>query len=194
MNKKHFVIVTIQSLIFLWLLALISFIGYSHFAAAPKHEEIKNAPVIILTGDNGRIEQGLELSRDINSPAILITGVDTKLAKDNLVNTWDAQDLKSKISVDHKAMDTVGNIKQSVIWLEENKFNQAVIVTSNYHLPRANAIAKALAPELEIIGYPIQSEHLTPQKLKFWRIMYKEFHKTVAVKLCLAQPLFTCME
>ncbi len=189
-----YIFMGLQSLFILWLCAYGFFIAYSHLSTRPEVTKISQEPVIILTGDSGRITQGLELAKTIDSPAIFITGVNEQLDKKDILNNWNADNLDPLISIDHKALNTIGNIEQSVKWLQENNYNEAVIVTSNYHMPRAEMLFKAKAPELHFLSYPVQSSHLSPQKLKFWKTMFIEFHKTALVKFCIIQNLVDCLD
>ena len=183
-----------QILIIVWLLGLMCFITHSYFQRQPALESLMDQPVIILTGDNGRIDKGLELADAIDSPAILISGVDPRFTKDALVTNWDAEDYINIISLDHDALNTIDIAKQSAKWLKENHYTSAVLVTSTYHMTRAHSIMKAVMPDIKTIAYPVKTSHLPTQKLKFWHIMYREFHKTILVKACLLQNFYSCFE
>ena len=126
-----------QVIILAWLFGLMGFVAYSYFQEQPPLKEIQNQPIIILTGDSGRIDKGLKLADVIDSPAILISGVDPRFTKDALVDNWDAAETINIISLDHDALNTVDNAKQSAKWLKENQYTSAVLVTSSYHITRA---------------------------------------------------------
>ena len=143
-----------QLLILAWLFGLMGFIAYSYFQKQPPLSALQNQPVIILTGDSGRIDTGLELANEINSPAILISGVDPRVTKDALVSNWDAGAAINIISLDHDAMNTVDNAKQSAKWLKENQYTSAILVTSSYHIARAHSIMKAIMPEIKTLIEP----------------------------------------
>jgi uncharacterized SAM-binding protein YcdF (DUF218 family) len=197
LKLKNIIILTLQSLIVLWVLSFMAFIAYSYFLPQPKQADIMDRPVIILTGDAGRIEVGLSLAQSINSPAIFITGVDKRLDKTTIIEKWangSVDNLEDKIDVDHDALNTVGNAQQSKLWLARNNYTQAILVSSSYHLPRALAIMRDNQPQLSITGYPVPISHLNPTKLKFWRIMHKEFNKTVLIKACLLQNIVSCLD
>ena len=193
-NLTSYIIMGLQGMFILWLISYVFFIAYTYLDKAPQKQYLNNTPVIILTGDNGRISQGLELAERIDSPDIFITGVNESLNKNDIIRNWQADKLDSLISIDHKALNTIGNIEQSVAWLQQREFDKAVIVTSNYHMPRTKMLLNVKAPEFSFLSYPVQNAHLTPQKLKFWKTMLIEFHKTALVKVCLLQNFVDCLE
>tara|TARA_R110002124_G_scaffold64985_2_gene177457 strand:- start:262434 stop:263042 length:609 start_codon:yes stop_codon:yes gene_type:complete len=197
LNLKNIIILSVQGLVVLWALGFMAFIAYSYFLPQPKIAEIMERPIIILTGDVGRIEAGLSLAQSINSPAIFITGVDKRLDKTTIIEKWASgatDSLEDKIDIDHDALNTFGNAEQSKLWLNAHNYTQAIVVTSSYHLPRTKAVMRDNLPKLTLTGYPVSIEHLNPTKLKFWRIMRKEFNKTVLIKACLLQNIVSCLD
>jgi uncharacterized SAM-binding protein YcdF (DUF218 family) len=193
-NKLGFLILIGQLGILVWLFGLMGFITYSYFQKPPPLDSLHNQAVIILTGDNGRIDTGLALADAIDSPAILISGVDPRITKDALSNNWNVGEHINLISLDHDALNTVDNAKQSAKWLKENQYTSAVLVTSTYHMIRAHSIMKAVMPEIKTIPYPVKTAHLQPHNFKFWNIMYREFHKTILVEACLMQSFISCLD
>jgi|TARA_R110002126_G_scaffold13118_1_gene56282 uncharacterized SAM-binding protein YcdF (DUF218 family) len=193
-HKLALFILIAQLGIVVWLFGLMGFITYSYFQKPPALESLQRQAVIILTGDNGRIDTGLALADAINSPAILISGVDPRVTKDALSSNWNVGEHINIISLDHDALNTVDNAKQSAKWLKENQYTSAVLVTSSYHMLRAHSIMKAVMPEIKTIPYPVKTTHLPPQKLKFWHIMYREFNKTILVEACLIQRFINCLD
>lgn len=190
---KTFILAS-QIIIVLMTMIFVSFIGYIHLQKSDVSSSWDGAPVIILTGDDGRIKAGLSLAKTLNSQAVLITGVNAKVDKSYIVNQWNATDIKDIISLDHQAKNTVGNIKQAKEWLDNIQSNQAIFVTSDYHTIRTKALVNSILKNHVFEIYSVPSKHLKPQQLRFWSVMSNEFYKTSFIKLCMLQRFISCME
>ena len=59
------------------------------------------------------------------------------------------------VSEDRKSRDTFENLRNSRTLMKKKDFQQSIIVTSDYHLPRALAVARQL--EMEVTGFPAPS-------------------------------------
>jgi uncharacterized SAM-binding protein YcdF (DUF218 family) len=144
--------------------------------------------IIVLTGDNGpRIEAGLDLQARGLGQRVLISGVHPQTRKADLASMGDQALLSCCVDLGPWARSTRGNAIESRDWLQRHGFETAILVTSDFHLPRAKAELRHSAPGIEIIGVPVPSE-LAPEEewmgsLRAWRVLGLEYLKFVFVSV-----------
>jgi uncharacterized SAM-binding protein YcdF (DUF218 family) len=142
--------------------------------------------IIVLTGDNGpRIERGLELQAQGVAERALISGVHPQTRKEDLASMGRAEVLACCVDLGPWARSTKGNAIESRDWLARHGFDTAILVTSDFHLPRARAELRRSVPDLTIIGVPVAS-NLAPQKewmgsARAWRVLTLEYLKFLFV-------------
>ncbi len=95
--------------------------------------------IVVLTGGKARIETAISLLQEKKATRLLITGVYPKTSKQVIakIAKTDADLLDCCVDIDHLALDTKGNANQAANWAKTNGFSNIVVVTSNYHMPRA---------------------------------------------------------
>jgi uncharacterized SAM-binding protein YcdF (DUF218 family) len=142
--------------------------------------------IIVLTGDNGpRIEAGLALQAEGLARRVLISGVHPQTRKADLASMGDAAVLECCVDLGPWARSTRGNAIESRDWLRRHGFATVLLVTSDFHLPRATAELRQAAPNIEIIGVPVASD-LAPAEgwmgsLRAWRVLGLEYLKFLFV-------------
>lgn len=128
--------------------------------------------IVVLTGGAGRIEKALELLDQGNSTKLLISGVHPKVPAGTLQNRYaKGNDLFTCcVEIDYKAIDTVGNAVQTSAWVKQNHFKSLIIVTSQYHMPRAMVEFKYHLNETSLTPVSVQTD------VSFGYLL-KEYHK-----------------
>ncbi|MBL4589047.1 MAG: YdcF family protein [Alphaproteobacteria bacterium] len=137
--------------------------------------------VIILTGGENRIKEGVRLLKSEKSLQIFISGVGENITIKNIFPETH-KDLKCCVNLGHKALDTMGNAEESYKWLADQKdIRSFYLVTSSYHIPRAYQIFKnhKSASKYTIHKYPVKMERLSPDKREFWNLMFEEYNKLI---------------
>ena len=78
---------------------------------------------------------------------------------------------ENRLYLDYRASDTVTNFTTLVKDFQQNKIRHIYIVTSDYHMPRAKAIATIVLGSQGIAFTPISiaSDHPQESPLKIWR-------------------------
>jgi uncharacterized SAM-binding protein YcdF (DUF218 family) len=61
------------------------------------------------------------------------------------------------IDLDYTAINTVGNAAQTRRWARERGFRSLVVVTSDYHMPRAMLEIGHRLPDVTLIPFPVVS-------------------------------------
>ena len=64
------------------------------------------------------------------------------------------------VDIDHVALETVGNAAQTARWARDHGFDELILVTNNYHIPRSLLELKRAAPKVRFIPYPVVNSDL----------------------------------
>lgn len=131
--------------------------------------------VVVLTGDDKRIEHGISIFETQQISHIYISGVHEKFSRNNLQSYR-----RCCFVFGYQANDTRGNVIEVHDWLKKNNFRRIALVTSDYHMPRAlSMFEKAMSPHISI--YPIPTHYGTLasilKKPRQFKVVFLEFHK-----------------
>jgi uncharacterized SAM-binding protein YcdF (DUF218 family) len=146
--------------------ALALFGGYCWFASRVSSEEIKldrNADgIVVLTGAASRIPDAIELLGAGRGQRLLITGVHRGTSAREIARLTPlyARMFACCVDLDRSALNTFGNAIEAKRWAREHHFNSLIVVTSNWHMPRAMVELEHQSPELTLIPYPVVSENI----------------------------------
>lgn len=167
-------------------------LGFSVFAllsfTGSKTEEITEPAdgIIVLTGAKHRIAVALDLLSQGKAQRLLISGTHTDTTMTDIFTLYDTPaELASKVDLDDVALDTIGNAKESMKWVEKNNIRTVILVTSAYHMPRAvnelmiSAKNSALKRPLKIIEFDVPLNTIQLQDGNTWVLMAKEYNKTI---------------
>ncbi len=161
-------------------------------AAPRRHAE----GAVALTGGADRITDAVELLAKGNADRLLITGVNPLTSRAEIAKQ--APDARALfgccIELGYEATDTVGNAAETERWVRAHHIRSLIVVTSNYHMPRALAEIGSALPDIDLMAYPVVSER--GKGRPWWsdgqstRLIMSEYCKYVAalVRLRLAPP------
>lgn len=171
-----------------WVGGFLAFIG-----AIPQpldNSGLSGRGIAIYTGGGGaRIAAGMELFADGAGERLLITGVHPETSRARLAEMWSGpQDqFDCCVDLDRKALSTEGNAKELKVWAEAHDYDTIVIVTSEYHMPRAIASTRKQMPDAELTPYPVFSGYLDangrPTSLEAWEKLAGEYIKYLLAQL-----------
>jgi uncharacterized SAM-binding protein YcdF (DUF218 family) len=156
------------------------------------HEEIEAFPrhargMVVLTGDGGqRITRALELQKAGLADRLLISGVHPQTSIRDLAGMGHKEILACCVDLGPWARTTRGNAVEARAWLRSRDYEVVLLVTSDFHLRRAVAELRRSAPEVEVIGIPVESR-LAPERgwmarVPSWRLLGIEYLKFLVVK------------
>jgi uncharacterized SAM-binding protein YcdF (DUF218 family) len=116
--------------------------------------------IVVLTGAASRIPDAIELLAAERGKRLLITGVHRATSAREIARLTP---LYSKfftccIDLDRSALNTFGNALEAKRWTRQHSFNSLIVVTSNWHLPRAMAELAHQLPDVTLIAFPVMSE------------------------------------
>ncbi len=118
--------------------------------------------IVVLTGARGRIPRAVQLLRQRDDGYMLISGAGKGITKKDLLNqqgdaAGGATQLWERIEVEDLATSTIENAQETAKYLRDKKIQKVILVTSDYHMPRALAIFRRVYPGVEYFPYPVSS-------------------------------------
>ena len=115
---------------------------------------------VALTGGADRIADAVALLARGHADRLLITGVNPATTRGEIIRqTPAARDLiDCCISLGYEAANTLGNAAETERWVRANHIRSLIVVTSNYHMPRALAEMGSALPGVELTAYPVVSD------------------------------------
>ena len=108
---------------------------------------------MVLTGAASRIPDAIELLAAERGKRLLITGVHRDTSKREIARLTPlyARYFACCIDLDRSALNTFGNALEIKRWAREHNFNSLIVVTSNWHMPRAMAEVRHQLPDVTLI-------------------------------------------
>ena len=147
--------------------------------AQPEKSEAKTDAIVVLTGGNGRINEGLDLLTQKLAPQLFISGVNKDVKKQDIFKSW-KKPISPKpccISLGYKSIDTISNAIEVREWVSDNNIKSLRLVTSSYHMPRAVMEVKRLLPDTKFIKHPVFTDDFIAWKGRFWSLTFSEYNK-----------------
>jgi uncharacterized SAM-binding protein YcdF (DUF218 family) len=138
--------------------------GFFWFAWQIQTEETpldRNADgIVVLTGAAARIPDAIELLAAEHGKRLLITGVhrDTRAREIARLTPLYSKFFTCCIDLDRSALNTFGNALETKRWAVDHNFNSLIVVTSNWHMPRAMAEMRHQLPQTTLVPYPVISD------------------------------------
>ena len=147
--------------------------------------------IVVLTGASSRerIAAALSLLASGHGRRVLVSGVNREASREDIRNATGAVKRLYDCCVDlgFTAADTVGNARETADWARAMRFSSLIIVTADYHMPRAmlelNAVLKPQGARLQ--PYPVPTSALNARR--WWRspqgarLMVVEYSKYLAI-------------
>ncbi len=175
--------------VFLFLVVLAGFISFAFKVERQTIQLNKKADgMIVLTGGADRIPDAIELFSKGHASRMLITGVNPGITRAEIgrLNPKYRELIECCVDLGYEALNTSGNAREARRWTEQNAISQSlIVVTSNYHMPRALAELHDGLPDLELVPYPVVSGKMRDsswwQSSQAMRLMSSEYVKYVLV-------------
>src|SRR5947199_4633454 len=165
--------------------------GFLLFARHIEYQEPAALPpadgVVALTGGSERVLDAVELLAKGRARRLLITGVNQQTSRHEIARLMPnfQQLFNCCIDLGHAAQNTAGNADETRRWVEANSIRSSlIVVTSNYHMPRALVELRSALPQLQLIPYPVVSDRLRNSDWKsdahVARLLATEYVKFIA--------------
>lgn len=113
--------------------------------------------IVVLTGGASRIADAVALLASNRGQRLLISGVNRATSQNEIASLMPEHRriFDCCVDLDRSALNTVGNAVETRRWAEERGFKSLIVVTSNYHIPRAMAELSYQLPDAVLIPFPV---------------------------------------
>ncbi len=143
--------------------------------------------IVSLTGHSDlRLRAAADLLEAGKAKRLLISGVNRQARRSDLESLVHLPKTVFECCVDlgFTAEDTVGNARETADWSRTMRFHSLILVTADYHMPRALLELRASAPDAIIEPYPVATPELDARRWFFTvhgaRRMTVEYSKYLA--------------
>src|SRR5438093_1275609 len=168
--------------------------GFIAFLSQLRGVEIKPARnadgIVVLTGGSSRVSDAMELLVGGYGKRLLISGVHpTNAVSDISRSLPDNQSLLLRccVDLDRSAVNTRSNAAETRRWARERGFKSLIVVTSNYHMPRAILELAHAMPDVTLIPFAVVGDRWRDEP--WWtsgatlRLLLSEYAKYVAAEV-----------
>jgi uncharacterized SAM-binding protein YcdF (DUF218 family) len=144
--------------------------------------------IVVLTGAASRISDALDLLAAGRGRRLLISGVHPGTRSHEISQLMPAHQrwFSCCIDLDYSATNTIGNAIETRRWTKARGFRSLIVVTSNFHMPRAMAELARQLPDTELVPYPVVSDKT---RVEAWwespataRLLIVEYLKYIVAK------------
>ena len=178
----------------LFVLAVIWAVGLFAFTervarSTPAREPSRADGVVALTGagSNERIGAAMELLQDGKAKRMLVSGVSREASREDIRTVSRAVRRLYDCCVDlgFNAADTVGNARETQEWANSLRYDSLIVVTADYHMPRAMLELHGAMPAVSLTAYPVATSVVDVNR--WWRtsggvrLMVGEYMKYLAI-------------
>ena len=140
--------------------------------------------IVALTGGASRIADAIELLASGRGKRLLISGANRATTAHEISRIKPEFERWVRCCVDFdRSLNTFGNALEIRRWVEERRFRSLIVVTSNYHMPRALAEIGYQLPDVALVPFPVVTER---QRSEPWwangttaRLMLSEYLKLI---------------
>jgi uncharacterized SAM-binding protein YcdF (DUF218 family) len=170
--------------------AAVGFVGFLSQLHGIEAKPARRADgIVVLTGGSSRVSDAMELLADGYGKRLLISGVHpTNDASDISRSLSDNQSLLGCcVDLDRSAVNTRSNATETRRWARERGFKSLIVVTSNYHMPRAIVEMSHAMPGTALIPYAVVGDRWRDEP--WWtsgttvRLLLSEYVKYVAAEV-----------
>ena len=115
--------------------------------------------IVVWTGKGGnRVKSGVALLAKKKGERLLISGTNPDLSRDTILASFEVSAPIAECCIDmDQATNTIENARQTANWARALDYDHIILVTSAYHMPRAEIEIRSAAGRLAITPYPVQS-------------------------------------
>jgi len=139
--------------------------------------------IVVFTGGKGRLEYSLRLLTEGKGERLFISGVGNIRNFEELLRRFPEplQDNvhalpENAITLGRQAENTIGNAMETANWAKAKNVRSLLLVTSNYHMPRALLEMGEVMPQVALIPASV----IDP--VGYNRLFFSEYHKFLAAK------------
>jgi uncharacterized SAM-binding protein YcdF (DUF218 family) len=153
---------TLLILVMVWSLGLLAFTGRVRQSTPAPEPPVADAVVALTGASNIRLEAATKLLEAGKGKRLLISGVNREATRDDVQGVTKTVKPIYDCCVDlgFSAADTIGNARETAEWAKAKGYHSLIVVTADYHMPRALLELRATMPDTEFYPYPVATESL----------------------------------
>lgn len=117
--------------------------------------------IVVWTGKGGgRLEAGAHLLLKKKGERLLISGVNSEISLDKIKEIVAIPEKLSDccLDLDYEAKNTIGNAYETTAWAKALGFKHVILVTSAYHMPRAEIEMGAATSQIKVTPFPVLNQ------------------------------------
>ena len=166
------------------------FVGFLSQLRGSEERPARNADgIVVLTGGSSRVQDAMELLAAGYGKRLLISGVHPTNDVHDLARTLPDNHklLNCCVDLDRSAVNTRSNAAETRRWARERGFTSLIVVTSNYHMPRAIVELSHAMPDVTLVPFAVVGERWRDEP--WWtsgatlRLLLSEYAKYVAAEV-----------
>jgi len=168
-------------------------VGFIAFLSQLRGVEVKPARnadgIVVFTGGSSRVSDAMELLAAGYGKRLLISGVHPTNAVSDISRSLPDNHalLSCCVDLDRSAVNTRSNAAETRRWARSRGFNSLIVVTSNYHMPRAILELSHAMPDMTLIPFAVIGDRWRDEP--WWtsgatlRLLLSEYAKYVAAEV-----------
>ncbi len=145
-----------------WAVGLLAFTARVD-ASTPAPDPPRSDGIVALTGASSlRIEAAVELLEQGLAERLLISGVNPEATRSEVRDATSTAGRAFDCCVDlgFQAENTRGNAQETASWARYHRYRSLILVTADYHMPRAVLELRAAMPGVALHPYPVATQTL----------------------------------
>ena len=185
----------VAALAIVFVAAAVGFVGFLSQLRGAEVKPARNADgIVVLTGGSSRVSDAMELLAGGYGKRLLISGVHPTNAASDISRSLPDNSppdnqawLSCCVDLDRSAVNTRSNAAETRRWAHDRGFKSLIVVTSNYHMPRAIVELSHAMPEIALIPFAVVGDKWRDEP--WWtsgttlRLLLSEYAKYVAAEV-----------
>src|SRR6478736_2947607 len=138
------------------------FLWFLHLVERAEEMPARNADgIVALTGGPFRINDALDLLASGHGKRLLISGVNPTTRRGEIARLMPEHErwFTCCVDIDH-SNTTIGNAIETRQWVKSRGFQSLIVVTANFHIPRALMELGHELPNVTLVPYGVVSEKM----------------------------------
>ncbi|WP_439636498.1 YdcF family protein [Oceanicaulis sp.] len=135
--------------------------------------------IVVLTGGPNRVSTATALLRDGSGGRLLISGVNPDSPPADIAAAAGASEdlFECCVDIGLQAADTMGNAAETAAWARSHGYEHLIVVTSDYHMPRALLELQAAMPDVRLSAYgvPAPAPWSGGHEARRWMVEYVKY-------------------
>ncbi len=156
-------------IVLVWLVGLFSFADRVR-GLAPADEPARADAIVALTGPSAeRVNAAIRLLEEGKGARVLISGVNREVRRTELRELTPGSNRLFNCCVDlgFEAENTTGNAQEIAAWARAKGYDDLIVVTSDYHMPRSLVEIRSAAPGVKLTPYAVETPAL--DNSRWWK-------------------------